>query len=299
MPRNSEAPQMTRQGITRRRLVAMAGVAGVGMAVGSHALAAQAGQASRAGALLAGLSDEAQDAGSSMARAVPASQRTTLLAGLTASDEPVTAAVADYQVAQDLSNVSNAADFYVSEDMRRLIATNGFGVSLNSAGAEFFEVYENNRYNQLPNFVTVDSMMHTYHLYFSCLQKRVEKNYLLSMLGQLTGLLYQDCYSQYIYLTDPEWQDAARRTWEFFAVASALLGLAADLDEIAAAELALIQSAQGIAMSPLLAVEGDPNPAMEDYSQYIVRGYYEGDPQLEAYFRTMMWYGRINWRQST
>ena len=37
---------------------------------------------------------------------------------------------------------------------------------------------------------------------------------------------------------------------------------------------------------------------MEDYSQYIVRGYYAGDPQLERYFRAMMWYGRIGFRQS-
>ena len=30
----------------------------------------------------------------------------------------------------------------------------------------------------------------------------------------------------------------------------------------------------------------------EDYSQYKVRGYYEGDEELEKYFRSMMWYGR-------
>ncbi len=33
----------------------------------------------------------------------------------------------------------------------------------------FFEIYEMNRYSQIPNFVTVDSLMHTYHLYFSYL----------------------------------------------------------------------------------------------------------------------------------
>ncbi len=35
----------------------------------------------------------------------------------------------------------------------------------------------------------------------------------------------------------------------------------------------------------------------EDYSQYIPRGYYEGDEQLESYFKAMMWYGRIHFRQ--
>ena len=39
----------------------------------------------------------------------------------------------------------------------------------------FYEVYEQNRYEQIPNFVTVDLMMHTYHLYFSRLMKQTEK----------------------------------------------------------------------------------------------------------------------------
>jgi hypothetical protein len=34
----------------------------------------------------------------------------------------------------------------------------------------------------------------------------------------------------------------------------------------------------------------------EDYSQYVPRGHYTRSEQLERYFRTMMWYGRINMR---
>ena len=35
----------------------------------------------------------------------------------------------------------------------------------------------------------------------------------------------------------------------------------------------------------------------EDYSQYIPRGYYEGDDTLSQYFKAMMWYGRIHFPQ--
>ena len=31
----------------------------------------------------------------------------------------------------------------------------------------------------------------------------------------------------------------------------------------------------------------------EDYSQYTVRGHYIKTPELQAYFRAMMWFGRI------
>jgi hypothetical protein len=34
----------------------------------------------------------------------------------------------------------------------------------------------------------------------------------------------------------------------------------------------------------------------EDFSQYQVRGYYANDPLLEAYFRAMMWLGRITFK---
>ena len=34
----------------------------------------------------------------------------------------------------------------------------------------------------------------------------------------------------------------------------------------------------------------------EDYSQYVPRGHYTRSEQLQRYFRTMMWYGRINMR---
>jgi hypothetical protein len=74
----------------------------------------------------------------------------------------------------------------------------------------------------------------------------------------------------------------------------------------------LIQEHGGIEMSPLLSLpeafeQGlfcDPNATpeqaekfyCEDYSQYVPRGHYTRDEQLQRYFRTMMWYGRINLR---
>jgi hypothetical protein len=77
-------------------------------------------------------------------------------------------------------------------------------------------------------------------------------------------------------------------------------------------ELTLIEAHAGIDMSPLLSLpeafeEGlfcDPNATpeqaskfyCEDYSQYVPRGHYTRDEQLQRYFRTMMWYGRINLR---
>ena len=92
-------------------------------------------------------------------------------------DIGVTPCVAPYTIEADLSNVDNLWQFYLGDEQKEMIAQNGF-VVCGDAGREFFEIYEINRYVPVASFVTVDSLMHTYHLYFEHLLKKVEKQYL-------------------------------------------------------------------------------------------------------------------------
>lgn len=206
----------------------------------------------------------------------------------------VTPSVAPYSVAKDLSNVANAERFYLSDSRKALLVRNLF-VVCDSYGNEFFELYEDNRYFQIPNYVTVDSLMHTYHLYFSLLLNRTEKNYLSSELLSLSQSMLEQSMAQYDRLCGTEWEEAACRNVAFFSVAVQLQDpsqsapdYAADL---AAKELDSIYAAGGILTS---AVTGE----YLDYSQFKPRGYYEGDATLEAYFRAMMWYGQLNFTQT-
>lgn len=205
--------------------------------------------------------------------------------------------VAQYSVEPDLSNIINFNQFYFSEDDPELIqklAQNGFVVA-GESGNEFFEVYEMNRYELIPNFVTVDSLMHTYHLYFSYLLKNIEKDYLYSSLVQLSGKMLDNSLAQYEALKGSEWESAARRNVAFFTIGRKLLDdnteINPDVAQTVQSELDKIGRAEGIAVSE---IRGDE----EDYSQYIPRGYYEGDETLERYFKAMMWYGRIHFQQN-
>lgn len=92
-------------------------------------------------------------------------------------------AVLPYAVEPDLSNIDNLWQVYLNDEMAEKLVKNGFVVSGN-AGAEFFEQYEWNRYSLVPSFVTVDSLMHTYHLYFSYLMKNIEKDHLSDEIGR-------------------------------------------------------------------------------------------------------------------
>lgn len=210
--------------------------------------------------------------------------------------ENVTPQVAQYGVEPDLSNIVNLNQFYFSEEDSELtqkLAKNGFVVA-GDAGNEFFEVYETNRYELIPNFVTVDSLMHTYHLYFSYLLKNIERDYLFDSLGKLSDKMLANSLAQYEALKGSEWESAARRNVAFFTIGKKLLDESAevnpDVAQIVQSELDKIERAEGVAISEIREDE-------EDYTQYVPRGYYEGDEKLEKYFKAMMWYGRIHFQQ--
>lgn len=205
----------------------------------------------------------------------------------------ITPCVTPYTVEEGLSNVENLWQFYLQENMTEKLVENGF-VVFGEAGNEFFEIYEQNRYMMIPNFITVDSLMHTYHLYFSHLMKNVEKDYLSDRVIQLSTRMLEVSLTQYEELQGSEWESAAKRNVAFFTVGAKLVDdsvtVRDEVKDIVEAELGRIQDAGGIEES---LITGE----FEDYTQYIPRGYYEGDEKLEQYFKAMMWYGRIHFSQ--
>nr|MCR5356266.1 DUF3160 domain-containing protein [Lachnospiraceae bacterium] len=209
-------------------------------------------------------------------------------------DASIVPKVEAYSVKSDLSDIFNQRDIeYVSDEAKQKLAQDLF-VVCDGGYDEFFELYEGNRYNMTPNFVTVDSMMHTYHLYFAHLLKKIEKNQLYDDVCEITEKMLDNSLAQYEKLKGSEWEEASLRNVAFFAVAGKLLGLNIDVPgevrDVVNSEVGLVSS-ESMSDSPLFG-------GVEDYSQYKPRGYYEGDETLEKYFRGMMWYGRRGFMQS-
>lgn len=218
-----------------------------------------------------------------------------------------------YSVNQNLNNVTNADDFnFLSDAAKKLLVKNAF-VIIPAYHNEFFPLYESNRYNYTPSFITTDSMLHNYHLMFDFLLKQLEEQKLVTELKQLNASMLSESLNQYNSLKGTEWENAAKRNVGFFAVGSKLLDSSVNIPSIVAnevnQELALIEVHQGIEKSPVMNIGGGediiidtpqgplPLEALkEDYSQYIPRGHYDKTEQLKAYFKSMMWYGRLTFR---
>ena len=223
--------------------------------------------------------------------------------------------VPDYSVEPGLANIANKTQFttgYVGSDgwdgywlatelsaeAIDLIVKNGFAVSDKANWTEFFAVYESNRYNHVPSFITTDSALHTFHLLFDYVLKDLEQQRLYSEISALSNEMFAASDAQYTALKGTTFENAAQRNAAFFAVGSSLLDPGFSVPEYArelvSQELALIEAHEGIATSPLI----NADVYFADYSQYIPRGHYTLTPQLTAYFKAMMWYGQMTFRSA-
>ncbi|MGI5839181.1 MAG: DUF3160 domain-containing protein [bacterium] len=211
-------------------------------------------------------------------------------------------AVPDYRTAANLSNITNPNMFQLSDAARKQLCSNGF-VVVPGSEPEFFTLYEMNRYQAVPLFITTDSLLHNYHLFFAHLLRVTEKEKLAPGLAELSRVMLTQAEKDWTALRGTAWENAAKRNLGFFAVAGKILdpGLAVPAAVAAevAGEIALIESHEEIALSPVMNLGQTPDRLegfKEDYTQYIPRGHYTSSDQLKAYFKAMMWYGRPTFR---
>lgn len=198
----------------------------------------------------------------------------------------------------DLSNVQNITDLIIDDKIKSKLVQNSF-VAKTNYSREFFSIYENNRYNYYPSFITTDSILHNYHLYFDFLLRKTEEEYLTDQLNVLTQAMVSESYQQFQELKGTNWEAAAKKNLAYFNVAAKLLDnnhtITPEVKNEVEQELALINKHDTLTDSVVMGI-GSNNQFLEDYTQYIPRGHYDKSEELQAYFKAMMWYGRLTFR---
>jgi len=163
---------------------------------------------------------------------------------------------------------------------------------------QLFNVYENNEYDAVPNFVTTDVMLQAYHMYFSYILKSLEGSV---MLTNLRDALWELLSASITHLEICNEQILAmdQSIAVYYTVALKLLGedpyamvdemganlhrLLGEADKLVTQELALTQGLEDN-FSPLFQTETYFN-----YSLFKPRGHYSRKPSSQQYFRAMMW----------
>ena len=167
-----------------------------------------------------------------------------------------------------------------------------------------------------PVFVTTDLAAHANHLVFDRLLQYLEEDYFYPQARRLTAAYINAIEEK----KDGIPEDVYNKSLRYFQTAQALLDLAPRktdnteyggtaflYEDVSAAdvlkdyppevreEVEKIQAAQGIGYSSIFKFDDEPSFTMEeDYSQYKPRGHYTKNGILGAYFKAIMWFGRIN-----
>jgi len=209
-----------------------------------------------------------------------------------------------YNLPLDLSQVQLMDQVQLTDAQKSLLAQNGFVVTAAVPGdyREFYQIYEQNRYMEIPVFITTDSVYHVYHLLFDKMLRDLETGYFIADIKSLTRTMLASTSAQYQSLQGTPLEDPALRNAAYFAVADQLLGLndpyPPEASGMVNAELALINAGSGESISPIWDrpdLSADQK-LIEIYGQYIPRGHYTLSEDLKMYFKAMMWYGRMTFR---
>jgi len=208
----------------------------------------------------------------------------------------VVPAVNPYTINEDFSNVVNFNNFDLNTEAEALLLENGFACTA-SCYRQVYDIYNECEDRGIPAFVTSDACLHTYHILYDNMLRILEVQYFYNDLDKLTIALIEHIQTSYESATDSTVKEAALEAKAYLYVAlSLLLGSSDMVDEDVKnrvdEEIAQIYAlSDGYIYSPLL--YRDDYPYREDYSQYKPRGHYTRTPELERYFRAMMWLGRI------
>ncbi|NUQ00803.1 MAG: DUF3160 domain-containing protein [Armatimonadetes bacterium] len=204
-------------------------------------------------------------------------------------DRPVTAKVPPYTVRPDLGNISNRALLpKLTEAQRKALVTNAF-VARPTREEQLFYLYEQNNYRNIPSFVTTDSVLHTWHVFYDFTLRWLEQECLLPVVQQLSQGMFDSTAAALKDEHPAEITAALERNQAFFAVPLALLEQRPKLPPTVAA--LVDRELQKIAAHEKRdqAVTG----AVVDYTQFIPRGHYTRSEGLQRFFKAMLWYGLV------
>jgi len=160
---------------------------------------------------------------------------------------------------------------------------------------QLFEVYEQNDYQEFPNFVTTDLFLQLYHLYFDCMLRELEEARLLKLMTNFSRHMFyaMDRLANWSG-GDETVQKAALKNCVYYSIAHYLftgeyLGTP-DIQKLAQPEAELAMAG----LDNYSTFMEDYKEITYPYSLYRPRGHYTRSDELKRYFRGMMWLQTAN-----
>lgn len=191
-----------------------------------------------------------------------------------------------------LGNTNNIVNLFQFKDIGKEILEklqqNNFVITKGN-NLQLFHAYEENDYRQVPNFITTDLYLQAFHMYFSYILKSLEKQHIIPTLEMLCHSFNVACIKLAEQTEDESLKDMAEHAATFYAIPYYLLTnktltVPSKYETEYQEEIEHINK-QEDNFSDFLSYKDAYFP----YSLFKPRGHYTREPQLQAYFKAMMW----------
>ena len=191
-----------------------------------------------------------------------------------------------------LGNTNNIVNLFQFKDIDKEILEklqqNNFVITKGN-NLQLFHAYEENDYRQVPNFITTDLYLQAFHMYFSYILKSLEKQHIIPTLEMLCHSFNAACIKLAEQTEDESLKDMAEHAATFYAIpyyllTNKMLTVPSKYETEYQEEIEHINK-QEDNFSDFLSYKDAYFP----YSLFKPRGHYTREPQLQAYFKAMMW----------
>jgi hypothetical protein len=188
--------------------------------------------------------------------------------------------------------IIQASALKLNDAEQGILRDRGFVISRRQGFPTFTWGYSAVYAQDLPVFVSADSILYAVHQSFDAMLAAIEKS---TLVGDVQTML-DAMRARLVAGEGGDFGDQGRRDADLYlAVAESLLAGSAQAP-VAGASAADVSAL----FSGAMAAEGAMSLFLFgmkrniDFSQFTPRGHYKGDPVLERYFRAMIWLGRID-----
>jgi hypothetical protein len=174
---------------------------------------------------------------------------------------------------------------------------NGFVVSERLGSTSFGKLYYDIYHRDLPVFITSDSVLHAWHRSYDAMFEELEMTYLRHSLNEILTRMHESLPQAHKEYGSGVLKDAVLDADYFLTIARSLLAggqVHGQIDQVERVKTTL-QAIQNEGMHEFRLFGRERNM---DFSQFKPRARYEKSPELQQYFRAMMWCGRTDLRIS-
>ncbi|KPK89147.1 hypothetical protein AMJ80_10150, partial [bacterium SM23_31] len=188
------------------------------------------------------------------------------------------------------ANMDNVVNFIQFVSVPPLVTDKlketGFAI-IKANHPQLYQLYEQNYYDGIPNFVTTDIYVQLLHIYYKYLLKQFEDNTLIERFNRIATHLYESSIELANQSDDPVIAQAAKYNAAYFGITRTLFtgqdyDIPAEYYDKYYAELWKVLSHSTRGSSFL-------NDPYFDYTQFIPRGHYTTSEELEMYFAGVKW----------